>query len=457
MARALVGKLRERVRGEVIEPADDAYEEARQVRNGMIQKRPRAIVRPGTVDDIVAAVNYARDTELDLAIRGGGHSVPGYGTCDDGIVIDMSTMRNVDVDPRTRTARVQGGAVWGDLNDAAQEHGLATTGGIISTTGVTGLTLGGGIGYLARAHGLSLDNLLAADVVIADGSIVHASAEENDDLFWALRGGGGNFGVVTSLEFQLHPVGNIVAGPILYEVDDAAALMRFYRDYIKDAPEEMGTFFGYQIAPPLPFIPEDRHGDTFALMVVCWAGEVSEADKQLAPFREAAKPVAEGVGEMPYAAINAAFDALYPVGLQHYWKAHFATELTDDAIEAHAAIGPKVPELTSTMHIYSINGACHRVGPTDTAFAHREATFATVIAGMWPNADDNEKNIEWVRDYYAATSKHSLPSGYINFMAEDDHGRLEDNYGQNFDRLVAIKGKYDPGNVFHVNQNIAPK
>jgi FAD/FMN-containing dehydrogenase len=456
MAKALVGDLRSRVRGQIIEPDDEAYEEARQVRNGMIQRRPTVIVRPETVDDIVAAVNYARDNAVDLAVRAGGHSVPGYGTCDDGVVIDLSTMRSVEVDAAAQIARVQGGAVWGDLNDAANAHGLATTGGIISTTGVAGLTLGGGIGYLARGHGLSLDNVVGADVVLADGSVVRASADSNDDLFWALRGGGGNFGVCASLDFALHRVTNVVAGPILYELDAAGDLMRFYRDYIKDAPEEMGTFFGYQIAPPLDFIPENRHGETLALMVVCWTGDIAAGEAELAKFYDVAEPVAKGVGEMPYPAINSAFDVLYPPGLQHYWKAHFATELTDDAIEAHLQVGPKVPAVTSTMHIYSINGACHRVGPTDTAFAHREATFATVIAGMWPDAADNEANIKWVRDYYAATSKHSLPSGYINFMAEDDAGRLEDNYGQNFARLVSLKAKYDPGNLFHINQNIAP-
>jgi FAD/FMN-containing dehydrogenase len=404
----------------------------------------------------VAAVNFARDNQLDLAVRGGSHSVPGFGTADDAVVIDLCRMQAVEVDPDARTARGQGGATWGVFNDATHTHGLATTGGIISTTGIGGLTLGGGIGYLSRGVGLSCDNLLSAEVVTADGRILTASEQENEDLFWAIRGGGGNFGVVTSFDFQLHPVGEIYGGPMLYEVDDAATVLSFYRDFVRDAPEELGGFPAWQIAPPLPFIPEDRHGDVFLIFIACWTGPSEEGEAALKPFREVAPVVADHVGPMPYPALNSAFDGLVPPGLQHYWKANFVKELTDDAIDAHLEHGPKLPAINSTVHIYPINGACHRVAPEATAFAYRDATFAMVIAGMWPDPADNEANIAWVRDFYEATAPHSEEGGYINFMAADDQVRVRVNYRDNYDRLVDVKRKYDPDNLFHLNQNISP-
>ena len=451
-----VGRLREQVSGEVISPDDAVYEEARKVHNAMIDRRPRVIVRCAGVEDVVAAVNVARESGTDLAVRGGSHSVPGFGTADDAVVVDLCRMQAVDVDAEAMTARAQGGATWGAFNDATHAHGLATTGGIISTTGVGGLTLGGGIGYLSRGCGLSCDNLISAEVVAADGRIISASERENEDLFWALRGGGGNFGVVTSFEYRLHPIREVYGGPMLYELSDAATVLKFYRDFIKDAPEELGGFPAWQIAPPLPFIPEDRHGDTFLLFVACWAGPTEDGEAALRPFREIAPVVAEQVGTMPYPALNSAFDDLVPDGLQHYWKANFVKELTDEAIEAHLEHGPKVPAVNSTVHIYPINGACHRVEPDATAFAYRDATFATVIAGMWPDPADNEDNVAWVRDFYEATAPHSEEGGYINFMAEDDQDRIRANYRGNYDRLVDVKRKYDPGNLFHLNQNIRP-
>jgi FAD/FMN-containing dehydrogenase len=451
-----IEQLRERVRGDVITPADAGYEDARKVHNGMFDRRPAAVVRCTQTSDVAAAVAFARESELDLAVRGGGHSVPGFGTVDDGIVVDLSGMRSVDVDPDRRTARAGGGVTWGIFNDATNAHGLATTGGIVSTTGVGGLTLGGGIGYLARGVGLSCDNLLSAEVVTADGRHLVASERENEDLFWALRGGGGNFGVVTSLEFRLHPVAEVYGGPMFFEVEDAGAVLRAFREFIADAPEEFGGFPAWQIAPPLPFIPEQRHGEVFLAFIACWAGPVEEAERVLKPLRDAAPVVAEHLGPMPYPALNSAFDALYPMGLQHYWKANFATELTDEAIDAHLEHGPKVPAVNSTVHIYPINGACHRIAPDATAFAYRDAAFATVIAGMWPDAADNEANIEWVRDYYDATAPLSEEGGYINFMADDDQDRIKANYKGNYERLVDVKRKYDPDNVFHLNQNIRP-
>jgi FAD/FMN-containing dehydrogenase len=451
-----VEQLRDRIRGEIVTPADSTYDEARKVHNAMIDRRPNVIVRPTTVDDVVAAVDYASDNGLPIAVRGGAHSVPGFGTGDDAVVIDLVGMRRVDVDPRASTARAQGGTTWGGFNDATHAHGLATTGGIISTTGVGGLTLGGGIGYLSRGCGLSCDNLVSAEIVTADGRTLTASEQENEDLFWAIRGGGGNFGVVTSFEFQLHPVDQIYGGPILFEISDAADVLRFYREFIQDAPEQFGGFPAWQIAPPLPFIPEDRHGDVFMIFVTCWAGPIGGGEAVLSQLRAVAPVVAEHVGPMPYPALNSAFDALVPPGLQHYWKANFVTELTDEAIAAHLEHGPKVPTVNSTVHIYPINGACHRVAPDATAFAYRDATFATVIAGMWPDPAENDANTLWVRDFYEATAPLSEEGGYINFMAADDQARIRANYRQNYDRLVDVKRAYDPENLFRLNQNIKP-
>jgi len=456
MGKQTIDELRETVRGTVVTADDPSYDEARKVHNAMIDRRPRAVVRCVNAGDVMASIRFARDNGLDLAVRGGSHSVPGFGTCDDGVVADLSGMRGVRVDPAQRTARAEGGATWGDFNAATYPFGLATTGGIISTTGVGGLTLGGGIGYLAHGMGLSCDNLVSADVVTADGSFLIANEHENADLFWALRGGGGNFGVVTSFEFRLAPVKDIYGGPMLYELEHAADVLRFYREFVQDAPEELGFFPAFQLAPPLPFIPEDRHGEPFILVVTCWAGRLDDGEKMLQPFHDVAPVMAEHVGPMPYPALNSAFDALVPPGLQHYWKANFVRELTDEAIEAHLQHGPKVPTVNSTVHIYPINGACHRVAPDATAFAYRDASFASVIAGMWPDPAQNDANIRWVRDYYDATAPLSEEGGYINFMADDDQDRIRANYRGNYARLVEAKRKWDPDNLFRVNQNIKP-
>jgi FAD/FMN-containing dehydrogenase len=453
---SVLERLQGKLSGDVIGPDDDRYDDARRVYNAMIDRHPAAVVRPAAADDVATAVRAAADEGLAVAVRGGGHSVPGFGTADDAVVIDLSAMRRVDVDPATRTAHAQGGATWGDFNEATGAHGLATTGGILSTTGVGGLTLGGGIGYLARGVGLSCDNLVAAEVATADGRVVRASDDENADLFWALRGGSGNFGVVTSFGFRLHPVATIYGGPMFFELEDAAAILRFYREFIADAPEELGMFPAFQIAPPLPFLPEERHGQTFLAVVACWAGPLEMGEGILKPLHDVAPVVAEHVGEMPYAALNSAFDALHPPGLRHYWKTSFATDLTDEAIEANLTHGPAVPVVNSTVHIYSINGAVHRVAPDATAFAYRDATFATVIAGMWPDPNDDDANIEWVRGYYDAIAPYSQEGGYINFMSADDQDKIRASYRQNYDRLVEVKRAWDPGNVFRVNQNIAP-
>ena len=355
-----------------------------------------------------------------------------------------------------RTARAGGGATWGDFNYATHAYGLATTGGIVSTTGVGGLTLGGGIGYLTRGYGLSIDNLLSADLVTADGKPVRASKTENDDLFWAIRGGGGNFGVATSFEFQLHPVDTVTVGLFFYELDHAGDLFRFWREWIKDAPETYGGFPAFQIAPPLPFVPEARHGDTFVIAVVHFTGPIEAGDAAMAPFRDLAPRVGEMVAPMPYPWLNSAFDAIFPKGIRSYWKGNYVTELTDAAIDAHLLNGPNVPEVSATMHLYSINGAAHRVAADETAFAYRHATFAPVYIAAWQDSAVDDARIKWVRDYYEATAPHSEPGGYINFMQDDDQGRIQDNYLGNYARLVDIKRKYDPDNLFHGNQNIKP-
>lgn len=446
----------EAARGSVVTAHSPEYDTARSVYNAMIDRHPFAVVRAVDVADVRVAVAAARESGLDLAIRAGGHSVPGFGTVDDGIVLDLSAMKGIRIDPQKRTGRVQGGCTWGDFDHAAHAFGLATTGGIISTTGVAGLTLGGGIGYLARAHGLSIDNLRSVDVVLADGSFVTASEDEHADLFWAVRGGGGNFGVVTELEFDLHPVDTIYGGPMFFELDVAEALLKTYREWIAAAPREMGAFPAFQIAPPLPFVPEDRVGEPFLLLVSCFNGSDEDAELLLDELRALGTPVAEHVGRMPYPALNSAFDGLLPAGLQHYWKAAFLPELTDGAIAAHLEHGPHVPAMQSTMHLYPIDGAVQDVAPDATAFAYRDARFAPVIAGMWSDPVDNEANTRWVRDYHAALEPHTSAGGYVNFMAGDDQSRIRANYGVNFERLAAVKKTYDPTNLFHLNQNITP-
>jgi FAD/FMN-containing dehydrogenase len=451
-----IDELRAALRGPAVTPGDAAYEEARAVYNGMIDRRPAVVVRCADAGDVMAAVNYARAQGADLSIRGGGHSAPGFGTNDGGVVIDLSPMKGIRVDPKAKTVRAQGGCTWGDLNHAAHAFGLATTGGIISTTGIAGLTLGGGIGYLTRGCGLSLDNLLSADVVTADGQFVVASERENADLFWALRGGSGNFGVVTSFEFRLHPIKDIVTGIFIYPLDKGRDVLRFFREYIQTAPEEIGAFPAFLIAPPLPFLPEDAHGKTFCGIVACWSGAVDKGEQAMEPFRNLAPRIGELVTPMPYPMINTLFDELLPAGLQNYWKGSFATELTDGAIDVHLEYGPKIPTVHCAMHIYPVNGAPHRVASDATAFAYRDATFATVIAGVWPDRADSEKNTRWVKDYYKALEPHSLRGGYINFMDGDDQERIKDNYLGNYDRLTKVKAKYDPKNLFHLNQNIKP-
>lgn len=452
-------ELRASFRGELIRPGDDGYDAARRVFNGMIDKHPALIARTVDIADTIAAVNFARENKLPLAIRGGGHNVAGFGTCDDGLVVDLSRMKGIRVDPAKRTVRAEGGCTWGDVDHATHAFGLAAPGGLISTTGIAGLTLGGGIGHLTRKYGLSCDNLISADVVTADGRLITASADQNADLFWGLRGGGGNFGVVTSFEFRLHPVSTVFAGPILYPLEKSKDALRFYRDYMAKAPEDMNAFFAFLIVPPGPPFPEHLHNKTVCGVVCCYTGSLDKAEQVVRPLREFGPPVFEHVGPIPFPMLQSAFDALVAPGLQNYWKADFVKDLTDEVIEAHVKYGPDVPTIHTALHIYPVSGAAHRVGRDDTAFSYREAGFTHVIAALYPDPADTPKNREWVRSYWEALHPYSAGGAYVNFlMDEKDEGpdRIEASYRNNYGRLAALKKKYDPNNLFHVNQNIKP-
>jgi FAD/FMN-containing dehydrogenase len=449
--------LREQVRGQVIEEGDAEYDAARRVFNGMIDKRPAAILRVSQVADVLAAVRFARGLGIDVALRGGGHSAPGFGTVDGGLVIDFSGLRGVRVDPSARTARAEAGATWADYNHATHAFGLASTGGIIGSTGVAGLTLGGGIGYLARKHGLACDNLLSADVVLADGTFVKASETENEDLFWALRGGGGNFGVVTSFEFRVHRVDMVHVGIVFFDAALGAQVGAVYREWLGSQPEEMGAFLGFHQGPPVPFLPEAWHGRPVAVVAGMWTGEVEQGPEHWQPILDAGPVLGSMFSPMPYPALNVMFDGLSGVpGLQGYWKADFLRTLSDDALRVAVEHSPGIPSVHSANHFYPIDGAVNRVAPDATAFPYRDVAFAPVIAGQWPDAADNEANVAWVREYWAALHEYSEPGGYINFQDADDQTRIEDNYAANYARLAEIKAKYDPDNFFHVNQNIKP-
>lgn len=451
-----IGQLAANLRGDLILPSDPDYESVRAVYNGMIDKRPAMIARCADVADVIAAVTFARKHDLLLAIRGGGHHGAGLGTCDAGLVIDLSQMKGIRVDPESRSVRVEGGCTWGEVDHATHAFGMATPSGFISTTGVGGLTLGGGLGYLTRKHGLTIDNLLAVDVVLADGSFVTASADEHADLFWAVRGGGGNFGVVTSFLFRLHPVSTVVGGPTLWPIDQAAEVMRWYRDFITEAPEDLNGWFGILVVPPAPTFPEDLHLKTMCGIVWCYTGPEERADEVFAPVQEVGAPALHGVGAMPYPVLQSAFDGLFTPGLQWYWKADFVDELSDEAIERHLEFAAEIPTMLSTMHLYPINGAAHRVGKDDTAWGYRDATWGMVIAGVDPDPANAEKISTWAKDYWQALHPYSAGGAYVNMMMEEGQDRIRAAYRDNYERLVEVKTRYDPSNLFCVNLNIKP-
>ena len=445
------------LRGGVIEPGDKNYDEARKVYNGMIHKKPRLIMRCADVADVIRSVNFARDNDLLLAIRSGGHNAGGLGICDDGLVIDLASIKYTRVDPAARTVTAGGGCTWGDVDHATHVFGLATPSGIISTTGVGGLTLGGGVGHLTRKCGLTIDNLLSADVVLANGTFVKANADENPDLFWAIRGGGGNFGVATSLTFKLHPVDMIYGGPMLYELSETADVMKWYRDLIPTAPDDLSGFFAFLTVPPAPPFPEHLHMKKMCGVVWAYAGPATKAEETFKPIRAFKKPALDFVGPLPQPALQTMFDALYPPGLQWYWRADFVNEINDEAIAQHLRFGNALPSMHSTMHLYPINGAASRVSKNDTAWNYRDAIWAQVMVGVDPDPANNDKIIAWTKSYYDALHPYSAGGAYVNFlMGDEGAGRVKATYGDNYERLVAIKNKYDPGNLFRVNQNIKP-
>jgi FAD/FMN-containing dehydrogenase len=454
MTAASIDQFKASFRGEVIQPEDANYDQCRKVYNGMIDKRPGVIAKCADVADVISSVNYARDSGLLAAICGGGHNGGGLGTCDGGLVINLSRMRGIRVDPAARTVRVDGGCTWGDVDHATHAFGLATPSGIISTTGVGGLTLGGGIGHLTRKYGLTIDNLLAVDVVLANGSFVTASAKQNEDLFWAVRGGGGNFGVVTSFEFRLHPVDTVTAGPTLWSLDQAPEVMRHYREFIVDAPEDVNGFFAFMTVPPAPMFPEHLHLQKMCGIVWCCTGAPETAEAALKSMRSVGKPAFDHVGPVPFPALQTLFDALYPPGLQWYWRADFVKELSDEAIDLHVQHAAELPSMHSTMHLYPVNGAAHRPSNSDTPFSYRDANWAEVIVGVDPNPASADKITAWTKDYWNALHPHSAGGAYVNFMMDEGQERIQATYRENYSRLAEIKQKYDPTNFFRVNQNI---
>jgi FAD/FMN-containing dehydrogenase len=422
----------------------------------MIDRRPRAIARCADVSDVITAVSFAREHELLLAVRGGGHNGGGLGSCDDGLVIDLSRMKGVRVDPARRTARVEGGCTWGDVDHATHGFGLATPSGIISTTGVGGLTLGGGIGYLTRKFGLAIDNLIGADIVLADGRFVTVSADEHSDLFWVIRGGGGNFDVVTSFLFRLYPVKTVVAGPTLWPLNQAADLLRWYREFITNAPEDMNGLFAFLTVPPEPTFPEHLHLQPMCGVIWCYTGPKEASDTAFRSIRDFGLPALDGIQTMAFPALQSAFDNLYPLDLQWYWKADFVNELSEQAIALHVEHGSQLPTMQSAMNLYPINGAAHRVSPKDTAFSYREATWAEVIVGVDSDPANKERITTWAKEHWDALHPHSAGGAYVNFMMDEGANRVKDSYRDNYDRLAALKAEFDPTNLFRVNQNIQP-
>jgi FAD/FMN-containing dehydrogenase len=454
---AAIAAFRSSLRGELIEPGDSSYEAARKVYNAMIERRPRLIARCADVADVMAAVKFAREQRLLVAIRGGGHNAGGLGVCDDGLVIDLSPMSHVHVDPKKKTVTVGAGALWRHVDHATQAFGLAVPSGIISTTGVAGLTLGGGIGYLTRKYGLTIDNLLAVEMVLADGRFVTANAKENSDLFWAVRGGGGNFGVATSFLFKAQPVHTVYAGPMLWPLEDAAEVMRWYRNFIVKAPDDIYGFLAFHTVPPWAPFPEQLHNKEMCAIVWCYTGAMKRAEKVFGPIRAFKTPALDLVGPIPHPALQSLFDRLYPPGMQWYWKADFVNTLSDEAIAQHLKYAEKLPSPESTMHLYPINGAVRRVKKQATPWWYRSATWSQVIVGVDPDPANKEIVSAWAKDYWNALHPYAAGGAYINFMMEEGEDRIRATYGKNYERLVKIKKRRDPANFFRVNQNITPK
>jgi FAD/FMN-containing dehydrogenase len=452
-------RLRAGVRGPVILPGDAGYDAARAIWNGAIDRRPGCIVRCEGVADVVAAVRFARERDLLVAVRSGGHGVGGHAVCDGGLVIDLSPMKGIRVDPAARTARAQAGVLWGELDRETQLHGLATVGGIVTHTGIAGLTLGGGLGWLMRKHGATVDNLLSVDLVTADGDVLTASEDENPDLFWGVRGGGGNFGVVTSLEYRVHHVGPIVvAGPIFHPLEDAREVLRFYREFIAGAPDELTTIFELSVAPPAPFLPEEVHGTQVVMIGACYAGAPENGLDVVRPLKEFGNPIADLLEPKPYLALQSLFDPMVPHGWHRYWKSVELPPLTDEAIDTLVEHAPAPTSPKSYCIVFQLGGAVARVGADETAYGQRDAAHNVNVNAVWTEDDpDGERHVAWARDAFSALRPHAGPHVYVNFLGDEGAGRVRQAYGERqYERLTALKRAYDPTNLFRLNQNIEP-
>ncbi len=452
-----VETLREQFRGALLRPGEEGYDETRRIWNGGIDRYPALIARCVGADDVVAAVRFAREQDLLISVRGGGHAVAGHAVCDGGIMIDLSLMKAVRVDPVARTVRAAGGVLWGELDRATQQFGLATTGGMISHTGIAGLTLGGGLGHLMRKHGLTVDNLRAVDLVTADGERMHVDAETEPDLFWGLRGGGGNFGIVTSFEYQLHPVGPLVlGGPIFWPLDQAPEVLRFMRDFAPQAPDELGITMALTMAPPLPFLPAEQYGKPVLAMVPLWAGDPAEGEEVIAPLRAIGSPIAELVRPVPYVALQSMLDGGAPHGRHYYWKSHRIPTLSDPVIDTIWEHAEAMTSPFSQIGMMAVGGAVSRVDPASTAVGEREVGFEIHMPAAWSPSDPNsQRHIDWVRDGWEALRPHSV-GVYTNFLSDEGASGVEAAYGGRLQRLTVLKDRYDPRNVFRLNANILP-
>ncbi len=455
LTEEVLDTFRNQLRGNLILPSNTNYDETRKIYNGMINKRPGVFAMCVDVADVIASVNFGRENNLLIAIRGGGHNGGGLGLCDNGLVIDLSGIKFVRVDTANNTVRVGGGNLWGEVDHATHPFGLAVPAGIISTTGVGGLTLGGGVGHLSRKYGLTIDNLLEADMVLADGTFVTVSANQHTDLFWAIRGGGGNFGVVTSFKFQAHPVKTVIGGPTLWPIERTEEIMEWYHDFITNAPDDLNGFIATMIIPGAPF-PEFLHGNQYCGIIWCYTGSQENFDKLFKAVLDL-NPVFQHVGEMPYPAIQSLFDGLLPHGYQWYWRGDFFTELGPEVRKQHLKFGSKIPTLLSQMHLYPISGAASRVGAEETPWAYRDANYAGVYAGVDPDPANAGKITKWCKEYWEALHPYSSGGGYTNFMMDEGQERIKASYKHNYERLTKIKKEYDPNNLFSVNQNIKPK
>jgi FAD/FMN-containing dehydrogenase len=450
-------ELKGTIKGNVLVPDQPDYEEARQIWNAMIDRRPAVIVQCAQADDVPPVIRFARKNGLELSIRGGGHNIAGSALCDNGVTIDFSRMKNVRVDARKRRAYVEPGSTLANLDEAAQAHGLATPTGINSTTGIAGLTLGGGFGWLTRKYGMTVDNLVSVDMITAEGKKIRVSENDNADLFWAIRGGGGNFGVVTQFEFQLFPVGpEIVAGLIVFPFSQAKQVLTRYRQFVASAPEELNVWAVLRKAPPLPFLPENVHGKEVVVLPIFYSGTVAEAEKLIAPLRAFGEAHGEHIGAQPYVQWQKAFDPLLTPGARNYWKSHNFTELADGALNSVIEFAGKLPSLHCEIFIGLIAGAPNRIAPNAMAYGHRDAKFVLNVHGRWDEAKDDQKCIAWAREFFKASAPYASAGAYVNFMTAEEGDRIAAAYGSNYERLVEIKRRYDPENVFHFNQNIKP-